>query len=142
MSPESRLLTSTSQLLTHAELMFSNECLTRIAYEATATAIAMAGIFISFIIEHTGQRIVMARASKQPLNPGGEKGPRESDGSHNKDITATMTESRTLASLGHDHYPQLVNSKFSVFVMEAGIIFHSICKSLVLYSHMITYAII
>ncbi|KFY40905.1 hypothetical protein V494_03282, partial [Pseudogymnoascus sp. VKM F-4513 (FW-928)] len=48
-------------LLTHAELMFGNECLGELKYEATTTAIAMAGAFLAFLIEYLGHRLATWR---------------------------------------------------------------------------------
>ncbi|KAI1802334.1 Zip-domain-containing protein [Daldinia bambusicola] len=44
-------------LFTHAELMFTNECLGELSYEATTAAIVMAGMFFAFIVEHTSHRL-------------------------------------------------------------------------------------
>lgn len=52
---------SNAQLFTHANLMFTNECLGELAYEGTTSAIVMAGIFMSFLLEYIGQRYVQAR---------------------------------------------------------------------------------
>lgn len=123
--------TALVHLLTHAQLMFDNECVKpRVTYEATATAICLAGIFLSFLIEFAGQRIIFARHARHRANPGGEKATRDSSESPTNEKAAgtTTSSNNTLASLGHDHFSNLVNSKFSVLVMEAGIIFHSICK--------------
>jgi hypothetical protein len=44
--------------------MFSNSCLGVLKYESTATSIAMAGAFLSFIIDYTGNRLAYARNHK------------------------------------------------------------------------------
>ncbi|KAI8957012.1 Zip-domain-containing protein [Daldinia sp. FL1419] len=44
-------------LFTHAELMFTNECLGELTYEATTAAIVMAGMFLAFTIESTSHRL-------------------------------------------------------------------------------------
>ncbi|RDA95084.1 hypothetical protein CP533_2090 [Ophiocordyceps camponoti-saundersi (nom. inval.)] len=48
-------------LYTHASLMFGNKCLGELGYEATAAAILMAGLVLSFVVEYAGQRIVASK---------------------------------------------------------------------------------
>ncbi|KAF2136863.1 uncharacterized protein K452DRAFT_302372 [Aplosporella prunicola CBS 121167] len=49
-------------LLTHANLMLSNPCIHYPApYEATPAAIFMAGLFLAFLVEYLGQRVVLRR---------------------------------------------------------------------------------
>lgn len=45
--------------------MFGNECLGELEYEATAAAILMAGIFLSFLVEYLGIRLVQWHAAKK-----------------------------------------------------------------------------
>ncbi|TLS28041.1 hypothetical protein PpBr36_01392 [Pyricularia pennisetigena] len=85
------LSTAFVHLYTHAQLMFGNKCLGELGYEATTSAIVMAGIFLSFLVEFIGKRIVLARMARSP---------------------------GTVSRLS----PETV----SVFVLETGIIFHSI----------------
>lgn len=87
-----------SQLLTHANLMFENECLGELAYEGTACAILMAGLFLSFVVDYAGQRLSRWHAAKKSasVEPGS---------------SAPVTRSS-----------ELVN----VALLEAGIIFHSL----------------
>src|SRR5689334_22813467 len=47
------------KLFTHASLIFDNPCLGKLAYESTAAAILMAGLFISFIVEYFGHRLLL-----------------------------------------------------------------------------------
>ncbi|KAF7544236.1 hypothetical protein G7Z17_g10111 [Cylindrodendrum hubeiense] len=56
-------------LYTHAFLMFGNECLGELGYEGTTSAVVMAGILLSFLVEFIGQRIVLAKA-KSALSHG------------------------------------------------------------------------
>ncbi|KAI5917024.1 hypothetical protein F4810DRAFT_716867 [Camillea tinctor] len=51
------IATAFVHLYTHAYLMFTNECLGELSYEATTSAVVMAGIFIAFIIEYTSHRV-------------------------------------------------------------------------------------
>ena len=106
------------QLLTHAELMFNNECIGTIRYEATATAVAMAGVFLSFLIEYIGMRIILHRSPPSP----DVQSEATSPANHQKGGGIGLTD------LGHHHGQSIENSKLSVLVMEAGIIFHSIRK--------------
>ncbi|KAK3984551.1 hypothetical protein QBC44DRAFT_353586 [Cladorrhinum sp. PSN332] len=90
--------TSLVHLFTHAELMFNNECLGPLAYEAVTAAIAMAGLFLSFLVEYLGHRLVKARVGATDAN----------------DDKVMSTE------------------MLSIYVMEAGIIFHSLIIGLTL----------
>ncbi|KAK0624888.1 hypothetical protein B0T17DRAFT_531374 [Bombardia bombarda] len=51
-------------LFTHATLMFDNECLGELAFEATAAAILMGGLFLSFLVEYAGSRLVSWHGAK------------------------------------------------------------------------------
>ena len=80
-----------TQLYTHASLTFENPCLGLLEYEATAAAIFMAGLFITFLGEYVGHRFTH-------------------QGTHRAQ---------------DEHGP---HSPVSIYVLEAGIIFHSISK--------------
>jgi zinc transporter 1/2/3 len=118
------LETNKRQLYTHANLMFTNECMGELDYEATTSAIVMAGIFLAFLFEYIGHRIIVARGSKTCTT--------ETHESPSKDAP----QQATLAHLGHSHGaaldPTKPDTKFSVLVMEAGIIFHSILLGITL----------
>ncbi|KAL4781373.1 ZIP zinc transporter-domain-containing protein [Aspergillus varians] len=131
------LSTAFVHLYTHAELMFSNDCLGSLEYEATTSAIVMAGLFLSFLTEYLGHRYILARSARraaaaqaQPV----ENSLDDSNGSSKSaaEQTAQAHEphqhNNTLAALGHHHGgdPTNPNTKLSVLVMEAGVIFHSI----------------
>jgi zinc transporter 1/2/3 len=77
--------------------MFENECLGELAYEGTASAILMAGLFLSFLVDYIGQRVARWHAAKKSasVEPGSPAISRSSE---------------------------LVN----VAMLEAGIIFHSL----------------
>ncbi|KAL7624636.1 high-affinity Zn(2+) transporter zrt1 [Parahypoxylon ruwenzoriense] len=51
------IATAFVHLFTHAELMFNNECLGELGYEATTAAIVMAGLFLAFAIENATHRL-------------------------------------------------------------------------------------
>ncbi|KAK7733154.1 high-affinity Zn(2+) transporter zrt1 [Diaporthe eres] len=115
-------------LYTHANLMFTNECIGELSYEGTTSAIVMAGIFLSFLVEYIGLRIVAAHAARNPKTPAaqtlGDQGKADSS-------SPPPEPSRTaFESLDHHHVGP--NSHLSVLVMEAGILFHSILIGLTL----------
>lgn len=119
--------------------MFTNECLGELEYEATTSAVVMAGIFLAFLLEFIGHRIVVARNSK---NSDVESTPSESQhssqqasqkGDYNHSHEQQQHQNTTLACLGHSHGSDSgPSNKFSVLVMEAGILFHSILIGLTL----------
>ncbi|KFY38974.1 hypothetical protein V495_06257 [Pseudogymnoascus sp. VKM F-4514 (FW-929)] len=127
-------------LLTHAELMFSNECLGELGYEATTTAIAMAGAFIAFLIEYFGHRLASWR--RRTINS------RHLTSSTPKEETAQAdaikghpshsdSDSPGLAALSHHYNTEPCssinpNDTMTVLVLEAGIIFHSILLGITL----------
>ncbi|EDN05255.1 hypothetical protein I7I51_05867 [Histoplasma capsulatum] len=121
-------------------LMFSNPCLGTLTYEATTGSIAMAGIFLSFLVEYGGNRFLLTR--KPDCNPHAycDVEPRvesrvEPRRTTAKSIDGSDTEraAPTLTNLGHHHHSLArPDDKLSVVVMEAGIIFHSIIIGLTL----------
>ncbi|KAK6337626.1 hypothetical protein TWF730_003021 [Orbilia blumenaviensis] len=95
-------------LFTHANLMFTNECLEGVDYEGTTAAIVMGGLFLSFLVEYCGQRIVHARHAKLV------------EANHENMSSAVMAEMK------------IQNEIVSVLILEAGIIFHSLLIGLTL----------
>ncbi|KAJ4129813.1 high-affinity Zn(2+) transporter zrt1 [Fusarium equiseti] len=85
-------------LFTHATMMFGNECLGELLYEATTAAIVMAGLFISFLIEFLVHRAMRWQATKKA----------ETD---SVSLSPKAVEKAELATIS---------------IMEAGIIFHSL----------------
>jgi zinc transporter 1/2/3 len=112
--------------------MFTNECLGELDYEATTSAVVMAGIFLAFLFEYIGHRVTTAKATKLGTSP---SEPTSSQGSSPKEDVPPHQQT-TLAHVGHTHGPPLDPNrpitKFSVLVMEAGILFHSILIGLTL----------
>ncbi|KAJ4170805.1 high-affinity Zn(2+) transporter zrt1 [Fusarium falciforme] len=90
-------------LFTHAFLMFSNECIGELGYEATTSAIVMAGLFLSFLVEYIGHRVVLAKTKASAA------------------LSSTERKSVFLST-----------EVLSILVMEAGIIFHSLLIGLTL----------
>ncbi|RCI11073.1 hypothetical protein L249_7536 [Ophiocordyceps polyrhachis-furcata BCC 54312] len=60
------IATAFVHLYTHATLMFGNKCLGELGYEATTSAILMAGLVLSFVVEYVGQRVVAAKRRTSP----------------------------------------------------------------------------
>ncbi|KAF4458093.1 hypothetical protein F53441_101 [Fusarium austroafricanum] len=85
-------------LFTHASMMFGNQCLGTLLYEATTAAIVMAGLFISFLIEFCVQRAMRWQANKKS----------EADSAY---LSPKAVEKAEMANIS---------------IMEAGIIFHSL----------------
>lgn len=98
--------TALVHLITHAQLMFGNECL-ELHYESTATAIVMAGLFVAFLAEFVTTRILIARSKIVG----------------DSDHVSEDDEKKEL--LGHSHAVNPTD-KISVMLLEAGIIFHSV----------------
>lgn len=121
------LSTALVHLLTHAQLYFQNSCLGKLKYESTATAIAMAGLFLAFVFEYTFSRLVSNR-QKSLVHTHDD----ESDQQVAEKCVANATN-EVDPHAGHSHGPLLnPQDKISVFLIEAGIIFHSILIGLTL----------
>ncbi|KAE8354541.1 ZIP zinc transporter-domain-containing protein [Aspergillus coremiiformis] len=125
------LSTAFIHLYTHANLMFTNKCLGELGYEGTTSAVVLAGIFLSFLTEYIGHRIILARG-KTSTPECCEDTPSPNSRDSKDDTTATRT--MQLAQLSHNHGSDATkpNTKLSVLVMEAGVIFHSILIGLTL----------
>jgi zinc transporter 1/2/3 len=82
--------------------MFQNECLGELQYEATSSAILMAGLFLSFLIEYAGNRLIQWHEAKA------------------KAASVETTRTAEAAAPRTD----MVN----IAVLEAGVIFHSLRK--------------
>lgn len=110
-------------LMTHADLMWGNSCIT-LGYESTATSITMAGIFLTFLIEYMGNRLIgwrTQKSSKRLIVRG------------NLEKANNITEEIIGPTNTHNHKGLiLVNDEFSCVVMEAGIVFHSILLGITL----------
>ncbi|GAP82408.1 putative zinc iron transporter protein [Rosellinia necatrix] len=60
------IATALIHLFTHASLMFGNECLGELQYEAVTAAIVLAGLFIAFLVEYTTHRIARKYRATSP----------------------------------------------------------------------------
>lgn len=91
----------------------------------------MAGIFLSFLVEYVGLRVVAAHAARKSNMSTSEAqtlGDQTKDGQN----SPTPEEGRNaFVSLDHHHHTG-PNSHLSVLIMEAGIIFHSVLIGLTL----------
>ncbi|KAI5863995.1 Zip-domain-containing protein [Durotheca rogersii] len=62
------IATAFVHLFTHAQLMFTNECIGTIEYEAVTAAIVMAGLFLSFVVETASHRIAQKFRDRSRYN--------------------------------------------------------------------------
>ncbi|KAI5908340.1 Fe(2+) transport protein 1 [Candida parapsilosis] len=111
--------TALVHLMTHAFLMWSNECI-HLAYEGTGASITMAGIFIAFVIEYIAYRFLSYRLSKLA---GSKENASEDDAVINE-VTKTVSDEEETTSLNGSS--KAMHDKLSVVILEAGIVFHSI----------------
>lgn len=124
-------------LYTHAYLMFTSNCLTGINYEATTSAIVMAGIFIAFLVEYCGYRFILDREKRRGTTSAATASTSSEDesttGTDSKHIHEN-TSSSALQDISHSHSPANFNpnTPLAVSVMEAGILFHSVLIGLTL----------
>lgn len=119
------IATAFVHLMTHANLMWTNDCIGELAYEATGTAITMAGLFLAFFVEYMGSRLL--GGTHNHGHGHSEEGSEKNTGNSNE----------ALASPPHSHGPDeecivQPNSHVSVAIMEAGIVFHSILLGITL----------
>jgi zinc transporter 1/2/3 len=107
--------------------MFANHCLGGLKYEATTAAIVMAGIVISFVPEYVGARIFLWRLSKHsaPASPTPEQTHDAKGAASNE---AAVSHHLIHSGDAQEQSPAL--QKLKVNIMEAGIIFHSLRKSI------------
>lgn len=77
--------------------MFTNKCIGTLDYESVTSAIVMAGLFLSFIVEYLGHRVVQAKVRSE----------------------ATLTSKERANAV-------LSSEVVSILVMEVGILFHSL----------------
>jgi hypothetical protein len=108
--------------------MFANECLGELTYEATTAAIFMAGLFLSFLVDYVGARFILWRQSKKDTISSAHV---DIDTERSTPTSSDITSSVAGAYASHIHRTPQANSsadeKLAVVVLEAGIIFHSIC---------------
>lgn len=62
------IATAFVHLLTHAQLTFTNECVGELSYEATTSAVVMAGLFLAFTIETISHRVAKKFSTRSHYN--------------------------------------------------------------------------
>ncbi|PVH95415.1 Zip-domain-containing protein [Periconia macrospinosa] len=117
------LSTAFIHLFTHAALMFGNDCLGELDYEGTTAAVFLAGLFLSFLVDYVGARIVLRR--KGALAPSDAESPAPT---HTEAKAATPASAASSSDHGGEHlHPHSGGEdKLNALVLEAGIIFHSL----------------
>ncbi|KAI5856877.1 ZIP zinc transporter-domain-containing protein [Tricharina praecox] len=118
------IATAFVHLLTHADLMFTNDCVGELKYEATTTAVVMAGLLLAFSVEYAGNRIINARNARRAA-----AAPANLESSGESPSASIASGEKPEAEIAHSHAPTHAepgDDKLSVLVMEMGIIFHSI----------------
>ncbi|OAL51578.1 Zip-domain-containing protein [Pyrenochaeta sp. DS3sAY3a] len=117
-------------LFTHAQLMFANQCLGTLEYEGTTSAIFMAGLFLSFVIDYLGARFVQWRQSKHAGSSTEVAATGDDKSGANSATSGSGNEFMRSHGLPHAHGPMHqatpMEEKINVMNLEAGIIFHSI----------------
>lgn len=128
------IATAYVHLLTHANLMFMNTCVGELAYEGTASAIAMAGIFLAFLLEYGAHRFLESRKHHAVSNGVHPNAASDDMHSHDKRESTAEAESASASSSSIEAQHEVSvhchdeEDKIAVGVMEAGVIFHSIRK--------------
>lgn len=121
--------TALIHLMTHATLLFASECLGHLQYEGVVAAFIMAGIFLSFLVEYAGWRLVARRADNAQLSEtSSTSSVKEASGKQAAKIdegeigvVSDKTHAPGAATRGQRKFDLI-----SVLVMEAGILFHSV----------------
>lgn len=122
------LSTALVHLMTHAQLMWNNLCIT-LKYESTATSITMAGIFVSFVVEYLLNRFLITRSSKI------DSFLRQNDvsgGSENSDLDDKNPNAIASEHVHEDPEAKAKHDKVALMLLEAGIVFHSVLIGLTL----------
>ncbi len=102
--------------------MFKHECLGRLRYESTTTAITMAGVLVSFALEYLASRLLLKK-QRHPLDaPKSSTSSDETQAAKMADDEAVMPGTSTVP-------PKFGQAALSLLILESGIVFHSICKS-------------
>lgn len=104
-------------------MMFSNECIGHLAFEATAPAIALAAFFVTFLLDFFGARyFAHQRGTETPASLEKSSTPESPD--------LQAVNMAALEAHGHSHGfalgPHGKDQHWQVMILEAGIIFHSI----------------
>lgn len=104
--------------------MFGNECLGELSYEATTSAILLAGFFLSFLADYTLQRFMLWQSRKNVPAAADTEEPIQT-----AKAGRISSNSSTASLAAHDLTPDIERSStLNVLILEAGIVFHSLCK--------------
>lgn len=122
------LSTAFVHLLYHGFVMFQNECVGEMSYEATAPAIAMAAAVVTAVLDFIGTRAADRKASRSSgmhLHTSPNLG--SSDASSEPDVEKNAVPQPMVAD-ACVHADALFQEEqgWQVIMLEAGIIFHSI----------------
>lgn len=132
------LSTAFVHLFTHAQLMFSNECLGELSYEGTTAAIFLGGLFLSFLVDYGSKRFLLWRQGRREKHGGSADVDAETAGAHEDAKGASVSPSTNAVvppspSPDHAHGDPIEHAPTSspdatlnVLVLETGIIFHSL----------------
>lgn len=115
--------------------MFTNNCLTGIRYEATTSAIVMAGLFLAFLVEYISYRFILSKQNTDTSSTPANGSEVSSEGIADTKIDHhTHQSDSALKDISHSHAPTNFNpnTPLAVSVMEAGILFHSVLIGLTL----------
>ncbi|KAF2279794.1 Zip-domain-containing protein [Westerdykella ornata] len=127
------LSTAFIHLFTHAELTFANDCLGPLAYESTTAAIFLAGFFLSFLVDYLGARIIMWRQNKKAIHDAeGHTTPTSADAKGEATPDSGVARADEDDRSSHVHVHGNNEEKVGVWVLEAGVIFHSLLIGLTL----------
>ena len=119
------LSTAFIHLLFHGFVMFQNECIGYMTYEATAPAISLAAAFLTFLFDFIGGRV----AAKQHIPGHSHRGHR---GEKNIALESPTSDTPVHSATIEDPHGHHIDAAFAaeqnwqVLLLEAGIIFHSI----------------
>lgn len=97
--------------------MFANECLGGLQYEATTSAIVVAGAFLTFLLQYSSFRLYDARSRTVASS--------QSDIGHPESMNGDVSDKSSQTNVQvKEHVPRM-DDPLSVLILEAGIIFHS-----------------
>lgn len=118
------LSTAFIHLLFHAFVYFNNSCIGTLQYEAASAAIAMAAVYVAFLLDFIGLRSVRRRVwqarqalllrNRPDISSEDDKSPGTPDEVSNDSASALLDRE------------EFKLNKWSIVSLEAGIIFHSV----------------
>lgn len=113
-------------LLSHAMLYFGNECVGELEYEATGPAIAMAAVWVVFLVDFFLLRGLRRKSFEQQQAV--QQAASQEDAKRNSNSTLDRTDTGEDAGgmFNGLSYAQAKVAEWDVVAIEAGIIFHSI----------------